>query len=229
MSKLHVCVLTDVERHGWVNPQLTCFLLHLGPHSWDFPQSYIPVQRARNISVENFLRTDSEWFLTFDNDVMATPELAGFIEQAIEDGKLIAVPRFHSTDFHDPRKSGRAFLAWNPLSNPIRGPRGDARGWQQLQGFAFMCVMIHRSVFEKLKKPYFDYLLDAEGTRLQCPEDFYFCERAAEAGFTLWGNVNYAVAHAKTVSLEAIAQAHGSTDMNGNADVSKPNAAVAFR
>ena len=51
----------------------------------------------------------------------------------------------------------------------------------------FGCCLVHRSVYEKLKFPYFQaFWTDWKDKRIQVSEDFYFCTIAREAGVQLW-------------------------------------------
>jgi hypothetical protein len=47
------------------------------------------------------------------------------------------------------------------------------------------CVLVHRSVYEKIPQPY--YLQEyVEEMNLEIGEDIYFCQKAQKAGFELW-------------------------------------------
>ncbi len=56
------------------------------------------------------------------------------------------------------------------------------------------CLMIDMSVFSRLAKPWFSTRIDGEKL---LGEDYYFCERAAEAGFEIWcdGDLSREVGH----------------------------------
>ena len=47
-------------------------------------------------------------------------------------------------------------------------------------GNGFGCVLVHRSVFEMMDRPWFQFI---KGT---CSEDFYFFVNAHDLGFKLW-------------------------------------------
>ncbi len=44
----------------------------------------------------------------------------------------------------------------------------------------FGCVLVHRSVFEMMNRPWFQFIKGV------CSEDFYFFVQAQELGFKLW-------------------------------------------
>jgi hypothetical protein len=47
------------------------------------------------------------------------------------------------------------------------------------------CVLVHRSVYEKIPQPHYlqDYVPEIN---LEIGEDIYFCNKAKEAGFDVW-------------------------------------------
>lgn len=47
------------------------------------------------------------------------------------------------------------------------------------------CVMVHRSVYEKMPQPHYIQDFDAN-LNLEIGEDIYFCRKAREAGFQVW-------------------------------------------
>lgn len=55
-------------------------------------------------------------------------------------------------------------------------------------------ILIDMKVFEKLKKPYFDFKANEDGKVIQ-GEDGYFCEKVKEAGFEIWCNPIISVKH----------------------------------
>jgi hypothetical protein len=56
---------------------------------------------------------------------------------------------------------------------------------QQVDVLPHGCVMVHRSVYEKIPQPHYlqDYIPEIN---LEIGEDIYFCNKAKEAGFDVW-------------------------------------------
>jgi GT2 family glycosyltransferase len=66
------------------------------------------------------------------------------------------------------------------------------------------CMMIHRRVLDALEKPFFRLVTDEAATRLMDSEDFYFCRKAREAGFTIYLDTDMPCSHVKDVDLREI-------------------------
>lgn len=56
------------------------------------------------------------------------------------------------------------------------------------------CMLIKADVFKKLKKPYFWYIPAGEDTPRK-GEDFYFCEKAKEAGYKIYADTSIICKH----------------------------------
>jgi GT2 family glycosyltransferase len=56
------------------------------------------------------------------------------------------------------------------------------------------CLLIKMKVFEKLKKPYFNFKYTPDG-QLAMSEDIYFCEQANKAGIDIWCNPKIKLSH----------------------------------
>lgn len=63
------------------------------------------------------------------------------------------------------------------------------------------CVLIKREVFEKLEKPYYQFMYNEDGTQHTRSEDIGFCDHAREAGFELWADTDVVCQHYKDVMI----------------------------
>jgi hypothetical protein len=64
------------------------------------------------------------------------------------------------------------------------------------------CLLIHRHVFEMLQFPWFKWELDIDNINGKS-EDFYFCEKARDAGFKIWADTSLQCGHVITAILGA--------------------------
>jgi hypothetical protein len=64
-------------------------------------------------------------------------------------------------------------------------------------------TLIHRSVFEKMKMPYFRFLYK-ESREIMLTEDMTFCWQAKQAGFEIWASTHHICPHFKTMDLSVI-------------------------
>jgi GT2 family glycosyltransferase len=81
--------------------------------------------------------------------------------------------------------------------------------------------MIRRRVFEKLDPPYFKYVYDEMG-KLKLGQDFYFCQKAREAGFRIYVHTGILTSHYQNIDLLKLfkrrfgLQAKGAPPANAN-------------
>lgn len=78
-------------------------------------------------------------------------------------------------------------------------------GLRRMKQMPTGCLLIKLSIFDKLSKPWFN--TKEVGEKIM-GEDFYFCERALQAGFEIWcdGNLSREIAHIGQKSFSCDAQ-----------------------
>lgn len=64
------------------------------------------------------------------------------------------------------------------------------KGLLEIDGVPCGCLLVHRRVFEAIKEPWFQW-----GEGLTAGEDFYFCRKAQEAGFKIYGDPSVICGH----------------------------------
>lgn len=151
----------------------------------------------RNLLVKKFLETNAEWFLFIDSDV--APPLN--VLDMIENGKDICAGIYHQyVKAHDlviplmfVKKENRERFAKDDIVGDVIEVDGAATG----------CMLIHRRVFEKVKKPYFEIPYDKDGLSA-CSEDIYFCGKAQKAGFKIWIDKRMIGNHYKIMDLKSV-------------------------
>ena len=205
-KSVYVLVLCGPERERWINPELAGFLISLtqpeAQQRFRFGIGFLqaaPIEKARNISVANFLESGAQWFLSLDNDAVPPPNFLDFISAAVRDGKTLAVPQFHSNNLPQVLRH-RPVLVWRREKDAQ-----ESDGWVELTGAGGHCILAHRRVLQSIQPPWFATELSADGRELVCAEDFYFFYKARAAGFPLYGNTRFSVGHYKSVDISSLA------------------------
>jgi GT2 family glycosyltransferase len=187
-----VTVLCGGERDGWICPGLADSLLatmqdcqkYQRAVALDLTVDYKPISNARNTAVAKFLQSACQWLVQIDNDQFPQFRILDLIKAAEAEGKFIVsapTPCY-----------GKQGLSWNATEKgPVDFYRKLPQGWFQpfLIGAGFLAV--HRAVFEKLPRPWFDSWC----------EDFVFCVKAQDAGFKVWAHGGFVCSHMKTFDL----------------------------
>jgi len=77
---------------------------------------------------------------------------------------------------------------------------------QEVDGFGFGCVLLKTHVFEKIRTPWFESTFFPHGHEragdLETGHDLNFCQRAQEAGFSLWVDNTAACGHIMNVMID---------------------------
>jgi GT2 family glycosyltransferase len=191
-SPIMITVLCGNERDGWIAPGLMDSLLaalHDGQKyqravALDLTVDYKPIANARNTAVAKFLQSPCQWLVQIDNDQFPQFRILDLIKAAESEGKFIVAAPTPCV--------GKQGLSWNATATgPADFYRKLPGGWFQpfLIGSGFLAV--HRAVFEKLTRPWFDSWC----------EDFVFCVKAQDAGLKVWSNSGYVCSHMKTFDL----------------------------
>jgi len=165
----------------------------------------LPVDTARNKLVENLER---EWLFMFDSDETIPSEaltkllswnlpiISGVVFQSSLERPAPTIYRYGQ------RKNGRHYyiskvpeverflLKQNhdkPLATIFPSTRDDLI---ECDGVGCGCLLIHRSVFEAIKPPYFKV-----NSGKTSGEDFYFCRKAKRAGFKIYADPGVLCGH----------------------------------
>ena len=160
-----------------------------------------PVDAARNEIVELFLQSDCEYLLMIDADMSDDPD-------------YLTAPRFLDLASYDKDIIGPIMLMYKDEDVvPIVLVYDEkAEGLKVMKSFILGQVlecdaigsgvmMIKRRVLEKLEPPYFKYLMDEKTGKLKLGQDFYFCQKAREAGFHVYTHTGIMTTHYQTLDL----------------------------
>lgn len=164
-----------------------------------------PVDVARNFIADFFLKSGMDWLLMVDDDTIPPmialdminhnkPFCAG-ITYIYRNGDLV-LNAFKKEE----NKPG-----YIPVANI------EFTGLHSLDAVGTACVLIHKSVFSKISKPYFSTELVADKSGKTKGEDLYFCDKLKEAGIPVMIDSNVICGHMKTVDLASMALRHKRT------------------
>lgn len=207
--RVMVCVFTNPERHGWVNPELTTTLIRL---SYDprIQVAYTPIHAiypacaARNTAVDVFLKSNAEVLVLFDNDVSPPSNIADAIVSMPQECNIAVMPYW----VWQPQQKHTliCFGKWEDGTMCVPDPETLKPGWQSMGAGGTGCMFIRRKVFtspDKITEPFFKILSDDRRGQI-VSEDIYFTGLAAEAGFPTWTNTDFVCSHYHTVDLAEI-------------------------
>ncbi|MFM0151438.1 hypothetical protein [Paraburkholderia sediminicola] len=136
----------------------------------------------RNTLVDEAARLDCEWLLFLDSDLLFPRDT---IARLLAHGKDIVGATYC-----------KRVPPYEVLGRTIDGGRLEAAsGLVEVSGLPTGCLLVRRSVFEHLSRPYFRTPAHEDGEVDGMPahiegEDYYFCRVAREAGFSVWLDVD---------------------------------------
>jgi GT2 family glycosyltransferase len=204
-ASVFLALFTTNERNGWLAPGLAQFLAALSNVAKEravtlhLSAAMKPIDYARNCVVKEFLASRFDWLLSVSNDIAPPPNLIEMVDRADEEMRIL-VPKFWIL-VNGPMGNLRIAPGWEVLAGTH-----EKRGWCELSWAATEVMFIHRSVFERLgNQPWFRTTYDPDG-RISNTEDIVFCQKARQAGFSVWGNPHFEADHFKTLSLSAVAR-----------------------
>lgn len=149
------------------------------------------VTRARNMIAEEFLKSDCDSLMFIDSDMSFSPDDVIRLLAFNQERPIVA-------GAYEARKKGKIYIL--TLDDDNGQIVMDSMGLVKAKRVATGFMMIRRDVFTKLAElhpewlhkdvnsdalmySFFDFKVTPEG---YIGEDFLFCERAIDAGFTVW-------------------------------------------
>jgi GT2 family glycosyltransferase len=154
------------------------------------------IDHARNNLTESFLGTSAEWLFWMDSDMIFPKEtlvellrvadeknakmVSGVYYQRKGENLPVLWSRGDELETGEISGEGNKKSDKNKYVGAFMFPHPDKQEAFTAHAAGYGCVLVHRSVFEVMDRPWFKFL---PGT---CSEDFYFFVNAKEMGFTLW-------------------------------------------
>ena len=143
---------------------------------------------ARNSLVEFTLKSDAEWLWFMDDDHAFSPDL---LTKLLRWNLPLVVPvcLTRTTPFAPVTFTERV---GDDRYLPLYLPEQEHQGLVELVAGGCAGMLIHRSVLEAVEPPWFEYGFASE--------DLIFCNKAKEAGFSIWCDLSARLGHI-TVSV----------------------------
>lgn len=153
------------------------------PEGWSYLLDFVykqPVDACRNAIVKRFLEDNpAEWLFMIDDDIAPWPTVLEMVEHK---KKIIsALCYIHKAGVPVSTCVLKRKKDWVKFGGAGEGSNEPL----EVQGVGTGALLIHRSVLEKIKPPWFRFTYKTDGTVLQ-GEDFYFSQKAKKAGYSLW-------------------------------------------
>jgi len=190
---VHACFLDSV-----VNLQGSFRPYMLGIMS---AQSGPLLSKARNLIVEGFLSTNSNYLLFADTDMHFLP---GAVEALYEADKPIVGALYYGVNQEDGTTFPVALTKQDGVYKPLPGGDIPERGCKRVDAVGMGLTLIKREVLESLDvnpatlQPFSETIMEGRAVG----EDVTFCLRAKQKGFHTWLCGDARVGHAKTFIID---------------------------
>jgi len=164
------------------------------PLAFHFSDNVRPFDFACNKAIEECLRTEAEWFCLIDNDTVPPENFLSALDEGEHAGyKIIGLPT--------PVYRGKGKKVWNSINFLHTRPLAPKMlaAWPG-GGVRF----IHRSVFEKIERPWFEYKINPLTREWEMSEDTMLSKKAVDAGIKVGVHGGFPCNHFHTVDLAKI-------------------------
>lgn len=163
--------------------------------------NYKPISYNRHKIIEDFLKTDMDYLLMVDSDIIPpenTLELVDFDKDVI--GTLCFA--------YISSKIVPLMLQKNPQNDEYKKyivkPFTNEDGLMECDAIGSGCMIIRRDVLTsgKIKAPFIN-IYDENGMKIE-GLDLAFCRKAKEAGYKVWCHTDYVASHHVTCDLKEL-------------------------
>lgn len=152
-----------------------------------------PVALARNVIVENFLKTDATHLWMIDADTIPPPDALETLLAADVDIATGITPILRQGS-----RTSNIYEDTSGMPMELKDTEHKKKSFP-IAGCGAACLLIRREVLEKVGKPWFAEVWGDDGTHMS--EDVFFCNRATEEGFTITCVPKVVCGHARSVII----------------------------
>lgn len=181
---------------GWIHSRLVRSIM---PQMTGRPlcimAGLVPLEKARNQIVETFMQSDCTHLFMVDADTVPPPDAIDKLLALEEDIATGITPIVNKDDL-----TSNVFLTNEEEASPMPLDSIQSRALPfEITAVGLSCVLIKRTVFEKMKKPYFTSFWFENGKF--CEGDVNFCGKAKDAGFKIMADPRIKADHVKEIIL----------------------------
>ncbi len=152
--------------------------------------------------VNQFLDSDNDWLLFLDADMVPPPNALDMIDNGVEVCSGVYYTWLKDILYplvveKSERKEDKGMYL------PYTKPFPEDTHLIEVDAVGAGILLVHKSVFKKLKKPYFINLFDDDGQRTK-GHDYLFCEKVKKAGYKVYVDTRVFCEHWKTIDLKRL-------------------------
>lgn len=167
-------------------------------------RSLQPVDINRNEIVRYFLNeTKHEWLLMIDSDQLPKTDLTQMAKHGkkVIGGLTTVLHKGIPMPLVMKRATGIKHIMWRRLDiEDLEDRQFKKTGLFEVDGLGTGVIMIHRSVLEKMPKPWFKFSMYKDGS-LRLSEDYYFSHKLKKMGIKMYVDSDARAGHAKNIDL----------------------------
>ena len=200
--KVLLAILTGIERHNWVNPELSVNLFNMARDP-RFDVVYYPVfdarpwEAARNLTILAAKQVNADWLLSLDNDNFFGPRPhtpLDVIAAAKENQHVIGLT------------CGVGCPDSYALFPETRAGKADG-AFREVDYVGGATLIVRKTVWQEIPQgPWFrwhhapnnEVLSPSKGA---CGEDVYFCQLVRQHGFKVWTHREQLAGHYRTTDI----------------------------
>lgn len=193
MSQIHVFLAVRIM--AWIAEAHDTGLYNLSVYPTINVQ---PVDNARNEIVREFFKSDCTHLLFIDSDTI--PPQNTIIQLLAWDKEVVSI--LTPIIEHDEKRkndSNGFYRKMNAVGFDDK-PIEEKRGLVKVKLVGSSCILIKRSVFDKVKEPVYRFVFeDDKGKTVFVGEDINFCIKCLGAGVDVWVDSDMVASHEKSI------------------------------
>ncbi len=171
-----------------------------------FPEVYIGRifhDFNRNAHVDQFLKTDCDVMFFLDSDIVPPDNLFDLVTEHVDKWELACAPYpvWQKQANHEGPQITYTVYTDNGEPGSMYPAAIPEKGIDWVAGAATGCLFIKRTVFDSMKRPWFEFKYDEETREIKEGEDLGFCIKMSKLGKKFFIDYSMLCHHFKQISL----------------------------